>query len=90
MAAMYPMVRPKVNRAPATSAWTTLTTSARRHHAVTSSTAAQVRATTPRWVVWIFRSVRMRARTGNAVTDIDTPMNSANCVNFTSEVDSRG
>ena len=34
--------------------------------------------------------MRMRASTGNAVTAMDTPMNSANTVNGTSLLDSRG
>ncbi len=60
-----------VSRPPAARALTTLTTNASRHHAVTSSTAAQVSAITPRRVSGMPRSVRMRASTGNAVTDID-------------------
>ena len=61
-----------VTSAPPMRACTTLTTNASKHHAVTSSTAAQVSAMTPMRVRWILRSVRMRASTGNAVTDIDT------------------
>ena len=72
------------------SAWATLETKASRHHAVTSSTAAQVRAIPPIAVLSRPRSVRMRASTGNAVTAIDTPMNRANTVNGTSLLDNRG
>src|SRR6266516_6799444 len=66
------------------------TTTARRHHAVTSSTAAHVSATAPRSVLVILRSARIRANTGNAVIDIATAMNKANDVNETSLVDKRG
>ena len=69
---------------------TTLVTTASRHHAVTSSTAAQVSAIAPMRVDCILRSDRMRASTGNAVTDIDTPRKSANGTKGTSLVDSRG
>ena len=67
-----------------------LTTSASRHHAVTSSMAAQVSAMTPMLLLLILRSVRMRASTGNAVTDNETPTNRANTVNDMSAVDSTG
>ena len=50
---------------------------------LTSLMAAQVNASTPSSVRLIFRSVRMRASTGNAVTDIATPMNSAKLVKGT-------
>ncbi len=53
------------------------TTHARMHHAVTSSTAAQVIARAPMRVRRRRRSTRMRARTGNAVMLIAAPMNSA-------------
>src|SRR5262249_15288294 len=65
-------------KAPASVARDTPTTTASRHHAVTSPTAAQVSAATPSSVRDSPRSVRMRARTGNAVIDIAIPMNSAN------------
>ena len=45
--------------------------------------AAQVSASMPIGVCWSPRSPRMRASTGNAVIDIDTPMNSANDANGT-------
>ena len=57
------------------------TTNAKRHQAVTSSIAAQLIATTPNGVDSIFRSVRIRARTGNAVIDIAIPMNNAKLMN---------
>ncbi len=57
---------------------------------MTSSTAAQVSATTPSRVRCRPRSVRMRASTGKAVIDIDTPRNSAKTVNGTSRVESSG
>src|SRR5581483_9108371 len=66
------------------------TTSASRHQAVTSSTAAQASEMTPMRVVWMRRSVRMRASTGNAVTDMDTPRNSAKQLNGTSLDENRG
>ena len=53
------------------------TTNASMHHAVTSSTAAQVIAIAPTLVLCRLRSVRMRASTGNAVMLIAAPMNSA-------------
>ena len=53
------------------------TTNASMHQAVTSSTAAQVIATAPTFVLCRFRSVRIRASTGKAVMLIDAPMNSA-------------
>ena len=57
---------------------------------MTSSMAAQVSAMTPMRDLCMRRSVRMRASTGNAVTDIDTPMKSEKTVNGTSRVDSVG
>ena len=57
---------------------------------MTSSTAAQVSAMAPIRLLCMPRSVRIRASTGKAVTDIETPMNSANTVNGTSLLDSRG
>ncbi len=47
-------------------------------HAVTSSIAALAMASAPTGRLSIRRSTRMRASTGNAVIDIETPMNSAN------------
>ena len=47
-------------------------------------------ANTPIRVVWMRRLVRMRARTGKAVTDIETPRKSENTVNGTSSVERRG
>ena len=79
-----------VETAPVTLACATPTTSASKHHAVTSSAAAHVRATTPSSVWLMPRSVRMRASTGKAVIDIATPMNSAKLVNGTSLDESRG
>ena len=52
--------------------------SAIRNHAVTSSIAAHAIASAPTGRLSIRRSARIRASTGNAVIDIDTPMNSAN------------
>src|SRR5260370_162385 len=71
---------PKVITNPAVRDWMAATTKASIHHAVTSSTAAQVNAIAPIRVLWMARSVRIRARTGNAVTDIETPRNRANDV----------
>src|SRR5260370_42683060 len=76
--------------APAVRASTTLTTKASRHRAVTSSTAAQVSAIAPIRVLWIPRSVRIRARTGNAVTDSETPTKSGKAGNVTLVDDRRG
>ena len=58
----------------------TAVASAIRNHAEMSSIAALVSAITPIGCLSIRRSTRMRASTGNAVIDIDTPMNSANAV----------
>ncbi len=63
---------------------------ASKHHAVTSPTAAQVIAVIPIRVCCMLRSVRMRARTGKAVTDSESPKNIANTLNGTSAVESRG
>jgi hypothetical protein len=54
------------------------TTKASRHHAVTSSTAAQVMLMTPTFDWSSPRSLRMRASTGKAVMLIATPMKSTN------------
>ena len=51
------------------------------HHAVTSSTAAQVSAIEPSEVCDMRRSSKIRASTGNAVMLIATPMNNANALN---------
>ena len=72
------------------SARTMLTTNASKHHAVASSTAAQASAMVPRRDRLSPRSVRMRARTGNAVTDSETPMNNAKPVKLTSRDESFG
>ena len=69
--------------APPSVARATPTTTASRHQAVTSSTAAQVSAATPRSVRVSPRSVRIRASTGNAVIDIAMPMNIANATKGT-------
>src|SRR5262249_35420569 len=57
------------------------TTRASTLQAVTSSTAAQVRAMLPRAVFVRLRSCSMRASTGNAVMLIEIPMNNANAMN---------
>src|SRR5262249_37911858 len=83
-------VNASVHTAPSNLACVELTTNASRHHAVTSSTAAQARAVTPSGVLESTWSVRMRARTGNAVIDIATPTKRANAKKGTSAVDNRG
>ena len=55
-----------------------------RNQAVTSSTAAHASASTPTGRFSIRRSTRMRASTGKAVIDIETPMKRANATNFSS------
>src|SRR5437773_2245540 len=60
------------------------------HHAVTSSTAAHVSAIMPILLRNAPRSVRIRASTGNAVTDIEIPMKSTNTGNGTSLVEKMG
>ena len=65
----------------------TAVASAIRNQAVTSSTAAQASASTPSGRFSMRRSTRMRASTGNAVIDIDTPMKSAKATNFVSGPD---
>jgi len=70
---MNAAVRPAVTRTWLGSERDTPTTSARRHQAVTSLIAAQASAREPRGLRCMPRSVRMRARTGKAVTDIATP-----------------
>ena len=59
----------------------TAVASAIRNHAVMSSTAAEAKATAPTGRLSIRRSTRIRASTGNAVIDIEIPMNSANGAN---------
>ena len=71
-------------------ALTTATTNASRHHAVASPTAAHASAVAPIGLVVSPRSARIRARTGNAVMDIATPMNSEKLVKETSAVARRG
>src|SRR5436190_8435046 len=58
--------------------WTIATTTASRHHADTSSTAAQASAVLPSAVAVRPRSATIRASTGNAVTLIAVPMKSTN------------
>ena len=87
---MNPSAITIVATAPAASARATLTTNASMHHAVTSSTAAQVSAIAPMRVLWMPRSVRILASTGNAVTDIETPRKREKQVNGTSLVDRWG
>ena len=62
----------------------TAVASAIRNQAVTSSTAAHASASTPTGRLSIRRSTRIRASTGNAVIDIETPMKSAKAANFLS------
>ena len=61
----------------------TATTNARMHQAVTSSTAAQAMAIAPIRVRRRRRSVKMRARTGNAVMLIAAPMKRAKALKRT-------
>ncbi len=56
--------------------------SAIRNHAVTSSIAAQAMVSAPTGRLIIRRSARIRASTGNAVIDMETPMKIANATNF--------
>lgn len=58
-------------------------TSASRHHAATSSTAALARASVPTRVGSRPVSARIRASTGNAVTDSAAPMNRMNAASGT-------
>jgi hypothetical protein len=57
---------------------------ARRIHAATSFTAAADIAILPTLVVKSFSSARIRAKTGKAVIESATPMNTRNAVPFTS------
>ena len=75
-----------VRTTPVVTAVATPATKARSVHAVTSLMAAQVSAMLPRFVCCAWRSLRMRARTGNAVTDIETPIKSEKTVNPTCAV----
>ena len=78
MTATYPTTSATVRpAAPRFAAPTAATTKASRHHAVASSTAAQTIVTAPTFVFSRSRSMRMRARTGKAVIDIDAPMKRA-------------
>ena len=54
------------------------------------ATAAQAIATVPNWVRCSLRSCKMRASTGNAVTLMAAPTNSANSVNPTRSSESSG
>ncbi len=56
----------------------TAVASASKHHAVTSSIAAPASASAPTGFRSIRRSTRIRASTGKAVIDIETPIKSAN------------
>ena len=62
----------------------TAVASAIKNQAVTSSIAAHAIVSAPTGRLIIRRSARMRASTGNAVIDIETPMNNANATNFLS------
>ena len=75
------MVVPRISHAPP--AVTTATTNASSVQAVTSSTAAQVRAVEPIGVFVKPRSSRMRASTGNAVMLMAIPMKRLNAWNGT-------
>ena len=88
--AMKPAVKPTVINVCPGLALATLTTRASKHQAVTSPAAAHARAIMPMRLFCIWQSVRMRASTGNAVTDIATPMKSANSVKGTPRVESTG
>ena len=63
---------------------------ANTHHAVTSSTAAQVSASVPKRVLCKLFSVMILARTGKAVIDIAAPKNRAKAVNETLALETRG
>ena len=78
------MARPIVKRAlEIPPALTIAITAASMHQAVTSSAAAQVMASAPRGVFVRFRSLIIRARTGNAVILIAMPMNREKEMNLT-------
>ena len=62
---------------------TTAIATAKTHQAVTSSTAAQVRARVPRRVLWRLFSVIILAKTGKAVIDIAAPKKRAKAVKLT-------
>ena len=63
---------------------------ASKHHAVTSSIAAQVIASEPAFVCSRARSDRMRASTGNAVMLMAVPINSAKLIKLTLGSERRG
>jgi hypothetical protein len=69
---------------------TSITTNARMHHAVTSSTAAQAITVLPRRVCVRRRSARMRASTGKAVMLIAVPRKRAKSRKATPGSDTRG
>ena len=83
MKTMKASVRTDGNTALPSLAFTTPTIKASRHQAVTSSMAAQVRASLPSGVLVMPWSDRIRASTGNAVIDIATPRNSMKCMKGT-------
>ena len=68
----------------------TAVASASRPQAVTSSIAAPAIDSAPTGLFSMRFSMRMRASTGNAVTDIDTPAKSAKTPKGTSLLDTRG
>ena len=63
---------------------------AKIHQAVTSSTAAQVKARVPNFVPCKLFSVIMRAKTGKAVIDMAAPKKRAKAVNETSALETKG
>ena len=69
---------------------TTTITTARMHHAVTSSTAAAAMVTLPSRVFSIPCSVSIRASTGKAVTLMAAPRKRAKPVKLTLSSDRRG
>ena len=69
---------------PAEPATATVVASATSSQAVTSSMAAQAIVSAPSGRLSIRRSTRIRASTGKAVTDMETPMKSAKAMNFVS------
>src|SRR5262245_9660714 len=90
MSTMKTIVSATTITAPPALASATATTHASRHHAVTSSTAAHVRAIMPSSDRVMPRSARILASTGNAVIDMATPQNNAKLMNGTSLVENRG
>src|SRR5574344_1520605 len=76
---IYSIAASMENNAPATEpAFAIAITTARRHHAVTSSFAADAIERIPVWVFVIFRSWIILASTGKAVILMEIPTNSAN------------